>query len=126
VSGAVALGQAPAAGSHDPLSLIFAALADPTRRAILTRLRDGPATVTELGAPFDMTGPAISKHLRVLERGGLVRRGRVAQSRPAALDAQPIKQVAAWTEEFREFWDQRFDRLDNYLATMHRTSQGDR
>lgn len=126
MSSAVALGRAGAVGDHDPLSLIFAALADPTRRAILTRLLDGPATVTELGAPFDMTGPAISKHLRVLERSGLIRRGRVAQSRPAALDAQPMKQVAAWTEQFREFWDERFDRLDSYLATMDRTTQGDR
>jgi DNA-binding transcriptional ArsR family regulator len=108
-------GSAPA---RDPLSLIFAALADPTRRAMLTRLRRGPATVSEIGEPFAMTGPAVSKHLRVLERAGLVTRGRVAQSRPATLHAEPMKQVAEWAEEFREFWDQRYDRLDDYLHTM--------
>lgn len=113
----VALGTGPA-GVRDPLSLVFAALADPTRRAMLTRLRRGPATVAEIGAPFDMTGPAVSKHLRVLERAGLVTRGRVAQSRPATLQAEPLKNVAEWTEEFREFWEQRYDRLDDYLRTM--------
>ena len=113
----VALGANPT-GARDPLSLVFAALADPTRRAMLTRLRRGPATVTEIGKPFDMTGPAVSKHLRVLERAGLVTRGRVAQSRPATLMAEPMKQVAEWAEEFREFWDQRYDRLDDYLRTM--------
>jgi DNA-binding transcriptional ArsR family regulator len=112
-----ALGVKPA-DARDPLSLVFAALADPTRRAMLTRLRRGPATVTELGKPFDMTGPGVSKHLRVLERAGLVGRGRVAQSRPAALKAEPMKQVAEWAEEFREFWDQRYDRLEDYLHTM--------
>jgi DNA-binding transcriptional ArsR family regulator len=106
------------AGARDPLSLVFAALADPTRRAMLTRLRRGPATVSELGKPFDMTGPAVSKHVRVLERAGLVTRGRIAQSRPATLKAEPMKQVAAWAEEFREFWDQRYDRLQDYLRTM--------
>ena len=106
------------AGARDPLSLVFGALADPTRRAILDRLRHGPATVTEIGAPFDMTGPAVSKHLRVLERAGLVQRGRVAQSRPATLQAVPMKQVAEWAEQFREFWEQRYDRLDEYLRTM--------
>jgi DNA-binding transcriptional ArsR family regulator len=85
---------------------------------MLTRLRRGPATVTEIGEPFDMTGPAVSKHLRVLERAGLVRRGRVAQSRPATLQAEPMKQAAEWTEQFREFWDQRYYRLDDYLGTM--------
>jgi DNA-binding transcriptional ArsR family regulator len=113
----VALGAGPAQ-ARDPLSLIFAALADPTRRAMLTRLRRGPATVSEIGEPFDMTGPAVSKHLRVLERAGLVTRGRVAQSRPATLHAEPMKAVAEWAEEFREFWDQRYDRLDDYLHTM--------
>ena len=113
----VALAANPA-GARDPLSLVFAALADPTRRAMLTRLRRGPATVSELGKPFDMTGPAVSKHLRVLERAGLVTRGRIAQSRPATLEAEPMKQVAAWAEEFREFWDQRYDRLEDYLRTM--------
>ena len=85
---------------------------------MLTRLRRGPATVSEIGKPFDMTGPAVSKHLRVLERAGLVSRGRVAQSRPATLKAEPMKQVAEWTEGFREFWDQRYDRLGDYLHTM--------
>ncbi|HQR26199.1 MAG TPA: metalloregulator ArsR/SmtB family transcription factor [Nocardioides sp.] len=113
----VALGARPAE-ARDPLSLVFAALADPTRRAMLTRLRRGPATVAEIGEPFDMTGPAVSKHLRVLERAGLVTRGRVAQSRPATLQAEPMKQVAEWAEEFREFWEQRYDRLDDYLRTM--------
>jgi DNA-binding transcriptional ArsR family regulator len=113
----VALDTNPA-GVRDPLSLVFAALADPTRRAMLTRLRRGPATVNEIGEPFDMTGPAVSKHLRVLERAGLVARGRIAQSRPATLRAEPMKQVAEWADGFREFWDQRFDRLDDYLQTM--------
>lgn len=113
----VSLG-AGSATARDPLSLIFAALADPTRRAMLTRLRRGPATVTEIGAPFDMTGPAVSKHLRVLERAGLVTRGRIAQSRPATLQAEPMRQVAEWAGEFREFWDRRYERLDDYLRTM--------
>ena len=113
----VALGAGPA-GARDPLSLVFGALADPTRRAILSRLRRGPATVAELGRPFDMSGPAVSKHLRVLERAGLVTRGRVAQSRPAALQAEPMRHVAEWAEEFREFWERRYDRLDDYLRSM--------
>jgi DNA-binding transcriptional ArsR family regulator len=113
----VALDAGPA-GARDPLSLVFAALADPTRRAMLTRLRGGPATVAEIGEPFDMTGPAVSKHLRVLERAGLVTRGRVAQSRPATLQAAPMRHVAEWAEEFREFWEQRYDRLDDYLRTL--------
>ncbi|MFL6099537.1 MAG: ArsR/SmtB family transcription factor [Actinomycetales bacterium] len=113
----VALGTKPSS-ARDPLTLVFAALADPTRRAMLTRLRRGPATVSEIGKPFDMTGPAVSKHLRVLERAGLVTRGRVAQSRPATLQAEPMKQVAEWAEEFREFWEQRYDRLGEYLQTM--------
>jgi len=107
-----------AAPARDALSLVFAALADPTRRAMLARLRRGPATVTEIGQPFDMSGPAVSKHLRVLERAGLISRGRVAQSRPATLRAEPMKQVAEWAEQFREFWDQRYERLDEYLQTM--------
>lgn len=112
-----------AVAARDPLSLVFAALADPTRREILTRLRRGPASVTEIGEPFAMSGPAVSKHLRVLERAGLVSRGRVAQSRPAALEAEPMREAAAWTAEFREFWDQRFDRLDDYLSTMDDDSE---
>jgi len=88
----------------DPLSLTFAALADPTRRAILARLADGPATVKELSAPFAMTGPAVSKHLKVLERAGLICRGRDAQWRPCTLDATPLRQVAEWAEPYRRFW----------------------
>ena len=106
------------APTRDPLSQVFAALADPTRRAILTRLKRGPASVGELGEPFSMSGPAVSKHLRVLEKAGLVSRSKVAQSRPAALEAAPLAQVAEWAEEFRQFWDERFDRLDDYLMTM--------
>jgi DNA-binding transcriptional ArsR family regulator len=113
----VALGAGPR-DPRDPLSLVFAALADPTRRAILSRLKTGPATVGEIGEPFKMTGPAVSKHLRVLERAGLVSRSRIAQARPATLEAAPLEQVAEWAEEFRQFWDERFDRLDDYLATM--------
>jgi DNA-binding transcriptional ArsR family regulator len=104
--------------ARDPLSLIFAALADPTRRAMLTRLKRGPASVAEIGEPFAMSGPAVSKHLRVLERAGLVTRGRIGQSRPATLAAAPMKDVVEWAEEFRVFWDERYDRLDDYLATM--------
>jgi DNA-binding transcriptional ArsR family regulator len=116
VSAAVALGAGHRSGARDPLSLVFGALADPTRRAILTRLRRGPATVAELSAPFDMSGPAVSKHLRVLERAGLITRGRVAQARPAMLQARPMEKAAAWTEDFRRFWEERYDRLDDLLA----------
>jgi DNA-binding transcriptional ArsR family regulator len=102
----------------DPLSTVFAALADPTRRAILARLAKGPATVKELAAPFTMSGPAVSKHLRVLEHAGLIARGREAQWRPCTLDAAPLKEVAAWAENYRKFWDASFQRLDEYLKTM--------
>ena len=108
----------PEVADDDPLSRIFAALADPTRRAILVRLRSGPASVAELGAPFAISGPAVSKHLRVLEGAGLVSRARIAQSRPASLQPDPFRRVAAWTEEFRDFWDARYDRLDDYLSTL--------
>jgi DNA-binding transcriptional ArsR family regulator len=97
---------------------IFAALADPTRRAILARLMAGEATVTELAEPFDMTLPAVSKHLKVLERAGLIARGREAQWRPCRLDANPLKEAADWLEGYRRFWEQRqqrYDRLDRYL-----------
>jgi len=100
----------------DRLSNTLAALADPTRRAILARLASGQRSVTELARPFDMTLPAISKHLKVLERAGLVTRGRDAQRRPRKLEAAPLKEVAQWMERYRRFWDQRFDRLDDYLA----------
>ena len=101
--------------STDSLSLAFSALADPTRRAILARLADGECTVGELAKPFAMSGPAISKHLRVLERAGFVARGREAQWRPCRLQAAPIKKVADWAEDYRQFWDESYERLDAYL-----------
>src|SRR5882724_3168836 len=102
----------------DPLSTTFAALADPTRRAILKRLAAGAATVKELSAPFAMSGPAVSKHLRVLERAGLITRGREAQWRPCRLEAAPLKEVAEWAESYRHFWDESFERLDEYLQHL--------
>jgi DNA-binding transcriptional ArsR family regulator len=102
----------------DRLSATFAALADPTRRAILARLASGAATVKELSAPFDISGPAISKHLRVLERAGLVARGREAQWRPRRLQPAPLKDVAEWAEKYRRLWDANYARLDNYLQRM--------
>jgi len=102
----------------DPLSTTFAALASPTRRTILLRLAQGPATVKELSAPFSISGPAVSKHLRVLEGAGLIERGRAAQWRPASLDAAPLREVAEWAEGFRRFWDGSFDRLDEYLREL--------
>ncbi len=102
----------------DPLSTIFGALADPTRRAILVRLAEGEATVKELSAPFDISGPAVSKHLRVLERAGLITRGREAQWRPCRLEAAPLKEVSEWTDDFRHFWDESYRRLDRYLQQM--------
>jgi DNA-binding transcriptional ArsR family regulator len=104
--------------STDALSLTFAALADPTRRAILARLAAGAATVKELSAPFAMSGPAISKHLRVLERAGLIARGREAQWRPCRLEAAPLKEVAEWADGYRHFWDASYDRLDAYLQQL--------
>lgn len=102
----------------DPLSATFSALADPTRRAILARLASGAATVKELCEPFEISGPAISRHLRVLEDAGLVHRGREAQWRPRTLDAAPLKDVVEWTSKFRQFWDASYERLDAYLKTM--------
>ena len=102
----------------DPLSSTFAALADPTRRAILARLASGECSVTELAEPFDMSLPAVSKHLKVLERAKLIARGREAQWRPCRLDAGPLKDVAAWVEEYRRFWEESFDRLEVYLREM--------
>lgn len=107
----------------DSLSLTFAALADPTRRAILARLASGETTVKELSAPFAMSGPAISKHLRVLESAGLISRGRSAQWRPRRLESEPIKAVADWAEHFRRFWDPSFSRLDAYLETLQSTPE---
>ena len=102
----------------DQLSTTFAALADPTRRAILARLVGGERSVTELAEPFAMSMPAVSKHLRVLERAGLIARGRDAQWRPCRLEAAPLKEVAEWTERYRAVWEQRFDRLDAYLQDL--------
>src|SRR5882672_12678963 len=104
----------------DPLSATFAALADPTRRAILARVSLGETSVSELAAPFDMSLPAISKHLKVLERAGLIVRGREAQWRPCRLEAGPLKDAAAWLEHYRRFWEQSFDRLDAYLRELKR------
>jgi DNA-binding transcriptional ArsR family regulator len=104
--------------SVDHLSTTFAALADPTRRAILARLVTGECSVTELAEPFDMSMPAVSKHLRVLERAGLIARGREAQWRPCRLDAGPLKEVADWAEHYRPIWEQRLDRLDKYLQEL--------
>jgi DNA-binding transcriptional ArsR family regulator len=102
----------------DTLSTTFAALADPTRRAILARLISGEASVTQLAEPFDMSMPAISKHLKVLERAGLIARGREAQWRPCRLEAGPLKDVSDWTEHYRRFWTESFDRLDDYLREL--------
>jgi DNA-binding transcriptional ArsR family regulator len=102
----------------DELDRTFAALADPTRRAILARLAAGEASVTELAEPFEMSLPAVSKHLKVLERAGLIARGRERQWRPARLQARPLKEVAEWTERYRRFWEESYDRLDEYLGTL--------
>jgi DNA-binding transcriptional ArsR family regulator len=102
----------------DRLSETFGALADPTRRAILARLASGEASVTELAEPFAMSMPAISKHLKVLERAGLIARGREAQWRPCRLQAAPLQDVAGWVEHYRRFWEQSFDRLDHYLREL--------
>ncbi|HEY9539548.1 MAG TPA: metalloregulator ArsR/SmtB family transcription factor [Kiloniellaceae bacterium] len=104
--------------SADSLSQTFAALADPTRRAILARLCAGEATVSDLAEPFDMSLPAVSKHLKVLERAGLVSRGREAQWRPCRLDAAPLKDAAGWLERYRQFWEQSLDRLQDYLDEL--------
>ena len=101
--------------SSDRLSTTFAALSDPTRRAIIARLASGEASVTELAKPFEMSLPAISKHLKVLERSRLIARGREAQWRPCRLKAGPLKDAADWLERYRRFWEQRFDALDDYL-----------
>lgn len=109
---------------HDPLSRTFAALADPTRRAILARLAEGEATVLELAEPFDMTLPAVSKHLKVLERAGLISRRREAQRRPCRLEAGPLREVAGWVEVYRRFWDESLDRLDEYLNELQTEGAG--
>jgi DNA-binding transcriptional ArsR family regulator len=102
----------------DPLSATFSALADPTRRAILARLASGEISVTKLAEPFEMSMPAISKHLKVLERAGLIARGREAQWRPCRLEAAPLKDVSDFVEKYRRFWEESFDRLDVYLAEL--------
>jgi DNA-binding transcriptional ArsR family regulator len=106
--------------AQDHLSMTLSALADPTRRAILARLALGETSVNELAEPFDMSLPAVSKHLKVLERAGLIARGREAQWRPCRLEAEPLRDVADWLEEYRRFWEQSLDRLDDYLQTLQK------
>jgi len=107
----------------DSLSVTFAALADPTRRAILARLSSGEASVGELAAPFDISLPAVTKHLKVLQRAGLISRGREAQWRPCRLEARPMLEAVEWMESYRRHWEQRFDRLDEYLRETTKTSR---
>jgi DNA-binding transcriptional ArsR family regulator len=111
---------------QDDLSTIFAALADPTRRAILARLARGEASVTELAEPFEMSLPAISKHLKVLERAGLIERSREAQWRPCRLQAAPLKKASTWIEQYRQHWEERFDRLSEYLQALQSEEKADR
>lgn len=107
----------------DTLSLTFSALADPTRRAILSRLAMGPANVTELALPFTISQPAISKHLKILERAGLIGRSREAQARPCTFRAAPLKEVADWAGGYRQYWEASFDRLDTYLQDVQSTKE---
>ena len=109
----------------DQLSITFSALADPTRRAILSRLSAGEASVTELAKPFDLSLPGISKHLKVLQRAGLIRQSRKAQWRPCRLDGARLKEAADWVGEYRQFWDESFERLDEYLATVQKEETHD-
>ena len=111
--------------SVDRLNSTFAALADPTRRAILVRLASGEACVTELAQPFEMSLPAVSKHLKVLERAGLIARGREAQWRPCRLQASPLRDADEWLEQYRRFWEESFDRLDEYLHEVQRREKED-
>ena len=106
----------------DTLSLTLSALADPTRRAILARLAEGEQTVLELARPFAMSLPAVSRHLKVLERARLIERGRQAQWRPCRLSPAPLQEISAWIDQYRRFWDESFDRLDAYLADLHKES----
>jgi len=108
----------------DQLSTTFAALADPTRRAILARLCTGEASVTELAEPFEMSLPAVSKHLKVLERAGLIARSREAQWRPCQLEARPLREAGAWIERYRRFWTESFDRLDEYPEELKKKEKG--
>ncbi len=114
----------PTATTADRLDRTFGALADPTRRAILARLARGEASVSELAEPFEMSMPAVSKHLKVLERAGLIARGRERQWRPARLQAKPLKEVAEWAERYREFWEESYDRLDRYLEELQGQGRG--
>jgi DNA-binding transcriptional ArsR family regulator len=116
--------QTTNAGTTDPLTTTFAALADPTRRAILARLTRGEATVSELAAPFDMSLPAISKHLKVLQRAGLIEQGRQAQWRPCRLKPERLRDVSDWIGQYRRYWEESFDRLDEYLRELQETEQG--
>ena len=109
----------------DRLTDTFAALASPTRRSILSRLAEGPASVNELAAPLALTLPAVSKHIKVLERAGLVSRGRHAQFRPCSLEAGPLEEIATWAEQYRPIWEERLDRMDVYLATLQRNQRTD-
>jgi DNA-binding transcriptional ArsR family regulator len=109
----------------DPLSITFAALADPTRRAILARLAKGEATVGELAAPFDMSLPGISKHLKVLQRAGLIEQGRQAQWRPCRLTPEPLRDLADWVGQYKRHWEESFDRLDEYLKELQQEERGD-
>jgi DNA-binding transcriptional ArsR family regulator len=120
------MGRAMAPGiDEERLSETFAALASSTRRAILARLAEGSATVNELAAPFQLTLPAISKHIKVLERVGLVVRGRHAQYRPCALDPAPLEEVSTWADQYRPIWEARFDRMDDYLTQLRSRSRTD-
>ena len=112
----------PATGEQ--LDAVFGALADPTRRAILTRLAGGDAKVADLAAPFSVSQPAISRHLKVLEQAGLITRSRRATARLSHLEAEPLRDATAWLVRYREFWDQRFERLDDLLATLQETDRG--
>ena len=114
----------PTQTENDLLSLTFAALADPTRRAMLARLAKGPAGVKELAQPFKLSLPTISKHLKVLERAGLIERGREAQWRPAQLQAGPLKDASQWLEQYRKNWEETFDRLDEYLRRIQKEKKG--
>jgi DNA-binding transcriptional ArsR family regulator len=109
----------------DPLSVTFAALADPTRRAILARLAEGEATVGELAAPFEISPPAISKHLKVLQRAGLIEQGRQAQWRPCRLTPEPLRDLADWVAQYKRHWEESFDRLDEYLREIQQQEQRD-
>jgi DNA-binding transcriptional ArsR family regulator len=115
----------PIAPGPEALSATFSALADPTRRAILARLSTGEATVSELAAPFDLSLPAVSKHLKVLQRSGLIEQGRQAQWRPCRLRPEPLRDVADWVAQYRRFWEASFDRLDDYLRELQATQPAD-